>query len=368
MNNLNVNSASGASIVRRKKKPGFSAKKFIKRIKRPQTTPLDYLDDNLPSKNMKSLWQRKTKEDVTKRLTSMHGILAGKCERGYRDRVLSDEVRELLDAVAHGEIITSVPLICHKAVMLEAYRVLAAKLAEIAVDHPDTEFVFLTGIAGDGATSHVRPTIELMLSQARFKRTLGAISPHFFGVTELALFNSQSHPDGGQLLQRHEHGIAWGTGAWDRASAVLAKHMHKYPANSTGAPQLVIRKVKASEINLFRIASYFFEPPSRCMNWCPPTEKRKGHMNHSEKGDRFIRYVRMQSIRMMLSLEDVSFAGGEGKAIRGSMIKLVRAICEAHAAPEKRILHPDAVASSIVEVSAALGKKDWTLPIIARRK
>ena len=76
----------------------------------------------------------------------------------------------------------------------------------------------------------------------------------------------------------------------------------------------------------------------------------------------------MALIRSMLTFEDVTFAGGEGHRIRSQIIKMVRPKCLAEAPPLRRPLHPDAIGSFCVELAKALGKEQWTLPVIKRQK
>lgn len=91
-------------------------------------------------------------------------------------------------------------------------------------------------------------------------------------------------------------------------------------------------------------------------------------MHQSEKGDRYIRYLRMAQILSMVTFEDMTYAGGEGRSIRSAIVKLLRASCEADAPADRRLFHPDAMASFWQEVAKQLGKTNWTLPVIARHK
>lgn len=362
------NFVKGQKIIDAKRKKFASFNRFkSKRKAVSPSKPIISLEDHFTDSRIESLWSCETKQQVDERQARTYAKHAQKSRKAFRKRLLDDDKRNILEKAADGKIITSLPLTCQKSIMLMASSMLGEALGEIAAENPDFEVAFVTAIAGDGGTSHARPFIELHLSQKRFKRTLKAISPNYFGVTELALFNSHSHPDGGQLLQRHEHGLVWGPNCVSRAQEFLKKEMSRYPANLTDAPQLVVRKVELSEINLYRIASYFFEAPCRCLTWCPPKGDRKGHMHHSEKGDRYMRYLLLLMIRMMLSLEDISFAGGDGKAIRSNIIKRARATVQTHS-PSKRLLHPDEIASAIAGISAALRMKSWALPVIARSK
>ncbi len=209
---------------------------------------------------------------------------------------------------------------------------------------------------------------KLPASPGHFSAAINTMSPNFFGVTELALFNSHSHPDGGQLVQRHEHALIFGAGVLAKARAVAARHMSHFEPNATGAAQIDVRKVEPAEINLARMSAYLFKAPHRAMTWCPSKDGKPGHMHQSEKGDRQLRYLRMALLRSMISLEDVTFGGGEGQRIRSQIIKLVRATCAADASLKTRLLHPDEIGSFCVELAKQLGKVDWTLPVIARQK
>lgn len=144
--------------------------------------------------------------------------------------------------------------------------------------------------------------------------------------------------------------------------------MLRFLPNVTQAPQIDVRKVVGSEINLARVCAYLFKAPYKAMTWCPPREGKAGHMHQSEKGDRYIRYLRMAQIRSMMTFEDATFGGGEGQSIRSGLIKLLRVICEADAPATVRRLHPDAIASFWVQVGKELGKTQWALPVIATQK
>jgi hypothetical protein len=89
-------------------------------------------------------------------------------------------------------------------------------------------------------------------------------------------------------------------------------------------------------------------------------------MNHSEKGDRNTRYLRLMQLRSMFSIEDITFAGGDGQRIRSDMTKLLRVLAATDAAGGKQVLHPDAISSFWVDFVQEIGAKAWNLPIIKK--
>lgn len=287
----------------------------------------------------------------------------GALKRRKVDAMSSTCLEYLFDGTA-----TSSPVMINKDVLREARQQLTVEMTAWAQANPNGEIAFVTIISGRGGTSHAKPDIDLFGAQAQAQSTFRAMSRHFFAVSELAIFNSHSHPSGGQLLQEHTHALVFGEGVLAKARAIALKHMDRYLPNVTNAPQIDVRSVAPDPVNIARICAYMFKAPARAMTWCPPRDGKKGHMHHSEKGDRKIRYLRMAMIRAMLTVDDVMFAGGEGNRIRSQIVKLVRAKCSASAPPHRRVLHPDAIGAFCVDLAAKLGKADWALPIIRRLK
>ena len=194
------------------------------------------------------------------------------------------------------------------------------------------------------------------------------MAPNHFGVTELALFNSHPHPNGGQVVQVHGHAFIWGVNILSKAQKVAVTHKGKFAPNITDAPPIDVRRVRTDAVNIARVCAYLFKPPHRAMTWCPPRDGKKGHMHQSEKGDRLLRYLRMAEIRSLLTFEDICFAAREGQAIKSDLAKLLRATCDADTGGVRRPMHPDAIASFWAGVAKALGKTGWQVPVIARRK
>lgn len=237
-----------------------------------------------------------------------------------------------------------------------------------AVDaDPAIEIVMVSRVSGDGETSSDRPVLDLSIESASARRLARAISPNYIGIIEVDMFSSRKHEHGGRMLCSHSHTFFWGHDVVAKAEAEANRLNESLPASFTGAPVFKASAVATDDVNLARMGAYGFKAPAKAKNWCPPTEHRSGHMNHSEKGDRSILYLRMAMIRSMLSLEDVVFAGGEGKAIRRGLIDLARQSCKSYVPHPDRMLAPDTIGALWVEVSKALDRPKWHLPVILRR-
>lgn len=309
-----------------------------------------------------------SQEKIDKRRSAWNRIFSNKCKKAIDWRVFPDDKRGVANALFEGTSITSTPVMTDRAVLDQLYETVARELIAYFAANPDHECCFVTTISGDDATAYHKPVIPLFDFKQRVTSTLRAIGPNFIGGLELALFNSHTHPDGGQLIQGHGHFLCFGEGVTAKARAIAVKHGPRYASNATGAKPIVVRTVSIDALNLTRMCAYLFKPPYNCKTWNPPKEGRSGSMQHGKKGDRYLRYLRLAQLRSMMTAEEMTIGGGDGQRIRRAVIKLVRAQCEAAAPLHNRALHPDAIASFWVEVTKELGKTEWHLPVIRTRK
>ncbi|WP_423141090.1 hypothetical protein ACOYW6_09540 [Parablastomonas sp. CN1-191] len=320
-------------------------------------------------RDLGSLWACKTAKAIKRRMAKSDKSFRSKAMRAIERRSISEETRQLIEAILKGDMVTSAPIMTSSQVVREARSFLAKKLIEIAASDPEIEMGMVTIISGDHATSVNRPFIDIANAQAQMGRTLNAMSKDYFAVEEWSLFNSHTHSDGGQLIQGHCHALIFGRGILAKASQVGAKHSALHSSNVTDADPIVIRRVRTDPVNIRRAASYLVKYPHKAKTWCPEREGKKGHMHEGEKGDRYTRFLRMAEILSLVTLEDLVFAGGRGqKEIKSPLVKLIRALCETHARGSTRLIHPDGMATIWARLAKELGKTAWSVPIIARRK
>lgn len=345
-----------------KSKPKVKSVKIVKAA--PTIGPRSTPEPN--DKALRRLWRCRTLDEVKQEHLVWNGLTRGKCEKALDRRKIQDSARTIITSILDG-VATNVPVLTsHKALTL-SWETVQRLIVSGNKDNPDIEYALVTFIEGVGGTSSDAPFIELCHSRDRVVRVTRSMAKDFIGVTELAMFNSHGHPDGGRHIQRHEHVLIWGHGIVSKAQQVAQRRMQEFSPNITGAPQIDVRRVSADEVNLARICAYLFKSPHKCMNWNPPSDGKNGHMNQSEKGDRMIRYLRMAQIRSMMTVEDVVFAGGAGVGVRGQLFKLLRETFNADVPTPNRLLHPDAIGSFWVEANKELRRPDWKLPVIARR-
>jgi len=314
----------------------------------------------------RSLWRCHSVDEVIAEHTKWDANFRKKCMKAIERRRLPDDLRCKIVAILDGAA-TDAPLLTSHKVLALAWQAVFRALYALAKDDPDMEFALVTFITRDGGTSSDAPVVKLQTSDDRVLRICRSMGKNFIGITELAMFNSLGHPDGGRHIQGHEHVLFWGHGAVAKAQGVAQRRMTDLPPNVTNAPQIDVRSVPATEINLARICAYLFKSPHKSMNWNPPRDGKPGHMNQSEKGDRMIRYLRMAMIRSIMTIEDVMFAGGAGIKIRKSVIDLLRQTCHSDVPVQNRLLHPDSIPAFWTEVIRELRRIKWRLPVIARR-
>ena len=262
---------------------------------------------------------------------------------------------------------TDVPSPMSPMVLTDSYEHLHRALVARVEADPTVEMVFVTIVSGDSETSTDAPVVDVVSECDKARKVARSISPDYIGIIEVDMFNSHTHPNGGRIVFPHTHMICIGQGVIAAADAAAEKFNGKWPASFTDAPVIKVKPVSTDAVNLARIASYLFKPPHKAKTWCPPSDGKPGHMNHSEQGDRMVLYLRMAMIRSMLTLDDVLFAGGACKMIRRDLISLVRANCRSHVLTTDRMLAPDTIGTFWVEVTKALKRDRWQLPVILRR-
>ena len=314
--------------------------------------------DTLPATN--------SVEEVRQWLIDQQAAFNGKVSRGLESRVVSSGTRSGAEAILNESGATSVFTLTNDHLMLEAFDILQRQLHGFIGAMPDVELAFVTIISGDGGTSLNRPIIALSESQARVRGTLAKMAPNYFAMTELGFFNSITHVNGGRHLQRHEHALVWGPGVVQKAREFAIKHSRLYTPNVTGADVIDVQRAwDTTEVNLARLAGYILKAPAKAMNWCPPRDGKRGFLNHSEAGDRYINHLRLAQLRSMLTFEDMAFGSRQGLSIRKAIVDLTRKRAIALAAG-RCVLHFGQVPTFWVDFAKEFRCDDWALPAFLR--
>jgi hypothetical protein len=290
-----------------------------------------------------------------------------KAAKGIGRSKVPDDLRVIYDALLTKPGALSIPTISNRDVRADGSGQLARELIPLVQNDPGTEVAMVTFICGSGATSHLRPEIELALSQEKVQRTLRKMATNHFGITELTVFNSMKHSDGGRVIQRHEHALIWGRNILQRANAISIEHAALFKPNLTEARIIDVKEVARDDLNLTRMAAYLFKRSHQAKNWNPRSDDKRGHMNSSAKTDRAAYFLRLLQLQTMLTLKDVTFASGQGQDIRSAMLAHAKSIAETNARSSS-VLIPAAIDRFWVDLLQAMKMKHWSVPVIIRKK
>lgn len=308
----------------------------------------------------------KTVEEVRTWLSNTYSVFNRKALAGGGRRKQTDQTRADITRLMTDHSASSIFHMANGRMVLETFDRLHVKLHRAVATDPPKEAALVTVISGDGGTSLDHPMIGLHHAQKRLRAMLNSMKVDWFAISELAFFNSHTHPGGGQHLQMHEHAIIWGENL-SMVQAAAKRHLSKFTPNITDADIVDIKPLYGiDEVNIARMAAYLLKAPSRAMTWCPPHDGKKGHMHHSEEGDRKMRYFKLAIMRSLLTFEDCSFAGGAAKALRRELLDLTKKLANADAKRPLRF-HPDVLPTFWAKTMQELKIRNWSLPVIFRR-
>ena len=289
--------------------------------------------------------------------------------KSTKRKELPSDLRDRLDHLIISKGATSDPILLDHSIQHIAFQQLHENLVSVSELNGDgVEFAFVTIIDGKFATSSHGTMLDLQQMKESGRRILQKMSPNFFAVIELAIFNSPKHPKGGRLISPHIHAMIWGEDVISKARSAAATLQRTITPNATGATPIVIRSVEPDPVNLARMAAYLVKSPDKCKTFYPGKDGKPGNTHHSRKSDRLINYLRLAELRSMLTFRDVTFASGEGLAVRSGTAKTLthRALEQARMAARR--FHPAEIPTFWIELKLAMGTTRFNLPIIKRTK
>ena len=264
---------------------------------------------------------------------------------------------------------TSESTLLDPGIQLSAFRQLHESLVAVSgISGNEVEFAKVTIIDGQFATSHHDTQLELYGIKESSRRILSKMSPNYFGIVEVALFNSHKHPSGGRLVSPHVHAIIWGTDVLAKAQDLAQTLNATITPNATGAKPVVVKRVDPDAVNLARVAAYLVKSQDKCITFYPGKDGKPGNTHHSRKPDRPVRYLRLAEIRSMLTFKDVTFASGEGRTIRSGIAKMLTLLAQEQARKARFRFHPAEIPSFWCKLKVAMGTTRFNLPVIKRTK
>ena len=282
---------------------------------------------------------------------------------------LPSDLWNALDALVTLPGATTDPILLDPGIQLSAFHQLHESLAAVShVSGNKIEIGLVTLLNGRFETSDHNTQLELNAMMESDRCILSKMAPNYFAVIELALFNSHKHPSGGRLVSPHGHAIIWGVDVLAKAQAVATELNKTIPPNATGAKPVVVKWVDPDPVNLARMAAYLVKSPNKCKTFYPGKNGKRGNTHHSRKADRPVRYLRLAEIRSMLTFRDVTFASGEGHAIRSGIAKSLSLLAQEQARKAPRRFHPAEIPSFWCKLKVSMGTAWFNLPVIKRTK
>lgn len=351
-------------VIAAEKKPKARLKKFTKKQHKREIAAaveksLTYLD---------SLPRCKTVEEVEAWLLNGNATFQELALKSALRKKLPPDLIGGLDALVTSKGTTSEPILLDPGIQLSAFHKLHESFVAVSHVSDDIEFGLITIIEGQFETSHQDTKLHIYDLQTSARRILSKMAPNYFGIVELALFNSPKHPSGGRLVSPHVHAIIWGVDVLAKARAEAKKLNKTITPNATGADQVDVKRVDRDTVNLARMAAYLVKSQDKCKTFYPGKDGKPGNIHHSRKPDRPIRYLRLAEYRSMLTFKDVTFASGEGKPIRSGMGKTLTLLAQEQARIAGPRFHPAEIPSFWCQLKVAMGTTRFNLPIIKRTK
>lgn len=330
----------------------------IKKKKNPSTTRT-YLD---------SLPLCKTVKEVEAWLLHGNATFQELAFKSALQKKLPSDLFDGLDALLNSPGAVSVPTLLDSGIQLSAFHQLHESLVAVSRVSGEIEFALVTIIDGRFETSAHNTELDLYDHQASARRILSKMSANYFGMAELALFNSHKHSGGGRLISLHGHAIICGVDVLAKAQGIAKISNKTVTPNSTGADPVDVKRVDPDPVNLARVAAYIVKSQDKCITFYPGKDGKPGNIHHSRKPDRPVRYLRLAEIRSMLTFKDVTFASGEGRAIRSGIAKTLTLLAQEQARKAPRRFHPAEIPSFWGNLKVEMGTTRFNHPIIKRTK
>lgn len=313
-----------------------------------------------------NLWKCIDAEDAGGWLARQQALFNEKAIRGYHRKRLDNVIRVQADALLFEPGSIDGASIVDDGLTMAAFERLHRQMTDYLVRNPDDDLLFVTIITGDVGTSLDRPEIRLKQIKQQANSILRKLGPNHFGMLDISCFSNIRHENGGRHIQPHVHALVFGPGIAGKTWRVTGKASRILTQNVTEIdPLRVINVTDKGPPNLARLSAYLVKPPAKCKNWYR-RDDGKAIMNHSDASQRFIRYTRMAQVRSLLSFEDVALAGGDGVAIRGSLVTDLRGLAKA-AGRAGKPMHPDELPRFWSDFNRAIGKDRFAVPVILRK-
>ena len=197
---------------------------------------------------------------------------------------------------------------------------------------PTLDWLHVTIMLDRWTTGDLRPRIDLAQITREAAATLNGIARDWSALIELQAFANVNHRTGGKLVSPHVHAIVWGCGIFESAQTLADEYNPLLVVSTPGVTAIKVQLIAPSWLDLVHVVRYPFMAADRCKTLYLNPNKNIISVHESEKGDRFIRYLRMNEILSRIRQRDLMFAAGAGLELQTAALKGAEARLRSRAA------------------------------------
>lgn len=184
---------------------------------------------------------------------------------------------------------------------------------------------------------------------------------------EVQAFANIKHIKGGKLLSPHIHGLIVGHNIRELAEETARKREGRFQSRFEGMTAIDVDRL-STDIELAHAIAYMLKlSPYTKTYYRSPKGREYDNLHESEKGDRYIRYLRLMQIQSMLDLRRIVYAGGLLREIRAQGLRDVSSYLATKHVRGQSPVHPDGLPAFWEGLWEELREPRFKQPVIAYR-
>lgn len=235
-------------------------------------------------------------------------------------------------------------------------------------EDPTLEFLHITIIDAAFDTSDEQTTSDIRAMTAQARDILDAIAPNWIAGVDFAVFANRVHPLGGKVISPHVHATVWDPpDIIQRAEQVARRYNDRLATGVAGCQAVDVKPVRSTNSDLGRVVTYPYHPPVRAKTVYHNPKTGHTNLHESEKGDRYVRFLRMCQILSLMEQDHLCFASGAGVGIRRSALARVHRRLEQITHRSSRADQMDWIQDFWSELLLRIGLTRFLTPVILMR-
>jgi len=225
------------------------------------------------------------------------------------------------------------------------------------------QFALVTIIDQRLQTSDQSTVLRLKPMSDAARKILSSMSGDFIASSEIQTFCNRRHIEGGLVVSPHVHAIVFGEGVLEQGKDKAAAWNTVIPCGKDGCAPVDVRPLPKWP-DVANALIYPLKAPNRMKTDYVHPRTGKRNIHQSEKGDRYIRFLRQYQLLTMLQRDRMIFSGGDGAAVRRMALKLVHEHLDALTAPCSRAENMEWVREFWEEFLPRIGCDRFKMPVI----